>query len=99
MASLARDDLEAALKKKGFDLEKRDHRFYFFRYKGLNRAVVTKVSNGKQYKTIDKSTVGKIARQLQLTTAQLGDLVSCPMGHAEYVTHLKQRGIIEKSDD
>jgi hypothetical protein len=94
-----RADIVAALGAKGFDLEKggRDHDFFFFRYPNLTQPVYTKVSRGREYRTIGDPLLGKMRRQLHLTRAQFDSLVDCPMNRTEYTALLVSLGIIRKT--
>ena len=88
--------IAAALSSKGFEERQgsRDHDFYFFVHSGLVRAVFTKLSRGRQYRTIDDSLLGRMSKQLQLTKRQFEDLVDCPMDRATYVEELRSRGVL-----
>lgn len=92
---LGKRDVESALMQKGFVYRGGDHRFYFFQHETLTRAVFTKVSHGSKPKTINDRLVGRMARQLHLTTSQFRDLVKCDMSHADYIQVLQGRGLIE----
>lgn len=91
-----RSAIVSALEKKGFEKEQggRDHDFFFFRHDGLERAIYTKVSRGSAYKTIQSGLLTKMAKQLQLTTKQFGQLVDCPMTQEDYERHLREAGIL-----
>lgn len=91
-----REDVEAALLKKGFKYKGGDHRFYFFEHKNQTTAIFTKVSHGSKYKTIDDSLLSKMARQVKLTNKQFKQLVDCPFKKKDYINHLKSLGLIKR---
>jgi predicted RNA binding protein YcfA (HicA-like mRNA interferase family) len=80
MMPLNRSDIEAALKKKGFQSSSGDH--YFFTYytqAGQKTSVWTKTSHGSGYKTLSDGLVSNMAKQCGLTTPQFKNLVACPL--------------------
>jgi hypothetical protein len=91
-----RRDIDQGLRNKGFRREQggRDHDFYFFEYKGLVAPVYTKLSRGSSYRTIGDNLIGKISRQLHLTTRQFNDLVDCTMSQRAYESCLAGQGKI-----
>lgn len=92
--TLDRADVESALAQKGFTLEERDHRYYFFYHNGKKTAVSTKVSTGTAYKHLGDKLVSDMAHQMKLTTKQFGQFVECSMSGKDYVSALKVRGVI-----
>ena len=75
-----RKDIEASLKKKGFQEKQGDHSFYqYFTKSGKKTSVFTKTSHGTGHKTISDGLVAKMAKQCGLTNAQFKDLVNCPL--------------------
>jgi len=91
MASLERDAVESSLKKKGFVVEERDHRYFMLYADGQYTGIHTKTSRGTGYKTLGSNLVGKMAEQLKLTTQQFVELVRCPLSAAEYIALLNQK--------
>ena len=91
-----RAQIKASLVAKGFDEETkdRDHDFYFLRHNDLRRAIFTKLSRGRKYKTYDDGLLAAISKQLQLTRSQLNELIDCSMDGAQYIAALRNRGII-----
>lgn len=89
-----RADIEAALRKKGFQLEVKEHRYYHFfngeRYTGIH----TYVSTGSGYKDYGDSLLGRMAKQLLLDKNGLCRLVDCGMDEQEYRLVLKNKGRI-----
>ncbi len=92
MANLERDDVEAALKRKGFVQDDRDHRYFKLFVGGKYTAIFTKTSTGKKYKTLGDNLVSHMARQVKLTGKQFKALVDCSLSAADYVLLLQQRG-------
>lgn len=95
MPSLERSDVERGLQKKGFRLEreKTGHRHYRLWHNGQKTPVLTMVSHGTQHKTIDKSTVGHMARQVRLSGSEFENLVNCPLTEDEYIKKLRAAGL------
>ena len=91
---LERNDIESALKEKGFEMSTkkgRDHRYYHFWYKGKRTPIFTKISTGTRYRTIADGGVGgvnKMARSLKLSQQQFKELVRCPFKEKHYIAHL-----------
>lgn len=93
-----RADILTSLTAKGFELEQgsRDHDFLFFAHHGKRQPVYTKLSRGKQYRTIGDPLLSKIARQLHLNRKELDLLVDCPMTREQFLGRLEKQGVIEK---
>lgn len=98
MPSLERDDVEASLKRKGFVEENRDHRFFKLFVNGKYTGIYTKTSYGKKYKSLGKSLVSDMAKQLYLTTKQFESLVDCTLSGEGYLELLRQRGELLDDD-
>lgn len=94
--ALDRADIAKALRAKGFALEqgKRDHDVLVLRHHGLKRAIFTKLSRGRQYKTIGKPLVSRMSKQLHLSKSQFSDLVSCPLSGDEYLSILREKSVL-----
>ncbi len=92
MPSLPRDDVEASLKKKGFNQEEGDHRFYKLIVGGKYTGICTKTSRGKEYKSLGDNLVSQMARQLRLTTKEFVSLVDCTLSGPAYVELLREHG-------
>ncbi|MCA3585112.1 MAG: hypothetical protein IOD03_15650 [Methylocystis sp.] len=77
---LDRSDIEAALKKKGFQLSVGDHNFFTYHTQaGKKSSVWTKTSHGSGFKTLGDNLVSAMAKQCGLTTPQFKNLVACPL--------------------
>ena len=84
--------VDRALRNKiGFDREERRHRVYLLRVGGVTVAQ-TLMSHGSR--ELDRNLVGRMARQLGLTSRQFRDLVNCPMTRQEFFALL---GLADKS--
>lgn len=96
MGPRKRRDISAALLKKGFrrEAKTRDHDYYFFEYDGLNEPVVTKLSRGTKYREIGDGLLGKIRRQLRLSTGDFEELLACPLDRPGYIEILRSKGVI-----
>lgn len=92
MPALERDDVEASLRQKGFEQEENDHKFFKLMVGGQYTGIYTKTSRGKKYKTLGNDLVGKMARQLRLTTGQFVELVECSISYEQYVVLLRELG-------
>jgi len=90
----ARDEIEAALKKKGFVLNDGDHRYFRLHVDGRATAIFTKTSHGNKYKTLGDALVAAMAKQLKLTKKQFGDLVDCRMSGDAYLQALHDQSIV-----
>jgi|GEM_PF-838683 len=93
---LDRADILAALQAKGFELEQknRDPDFLFFRHKGLTSAVLTKVSRGSRYRTIDDRLVSKMGKQAKLTKREFESLVRCSLTEQGFIAALSRQGVL-----
>jgi len=92
VATIERDDIEQALAQKGFQLEEGDHRFYRLYVAGKKTSICTKVSRGRNYKTLGEDLVSLMAQQMKLTAKQLREFVDCSLSHEGYVGALRARG-------
>ena len=92
-----RRQIERALCEKGFVCsgDGRDHRFYYFHYKGKKTIVKTKISTGTGYKQYDDNLFRLMCKGLQLNTIkQVRDLLECPLSESDYVSILMKRGCL-----
>lgn len=93
MSALDRSEIEAALPRKGFqEIPDRDHKVYKLVVDNKYTGIYTKTSRGSNYKTLSSDLVGRIARQLRLTTKEFKSLVDCPLSEADYLRLLRTRG-------
>ncbi len=92
MASLDKRDLSSALTGKlgAEEIAKRDHAWFVLRINGVAYAA-TKLSHGSE-KQIGQPILGRIARQLGLTTAQLLAVVGCSIESGTYYSLLARQG-------
>lgn len=96
MKSIDRREAESSLGEKGFVCDDRDHRFWYFWYKGKRTIVRTKVSTGTQYKTLGNDILIAMKRQLYLDTlSDLKDLLKCPIDLEQYMQILLSKGKIK----
>lgn len=92
---MQRDDIEAALLRKGFQQKNTDHSyFHFFNKNGEKTIVYTKTSYGSKYKTLGPPLIAKMARQCRLTKSQFQQLVECTLSHESYEKILNENGYI-----
>lgn len=90
-----RDEVEAALKAKGFIPKNDDHRrFTYWTQAGKKSAIWTKTSHGTKYKVLGDSLISAMAAQCRLTKAQFLQLVDCPMSREQYEATLRTSGSI-----
>ena len=96
MKAISRDTIERSLAEKRFEKEEgRDHRFWYFFYKGRKTAIRTKISTGTHYKDYQIVLLKMIRRQLSLDSlGQLDDLLRCPMNGKEYAELMVSKGVI-----
>lgn len=90
-----RDDVEAALKSKGFVPKNSDHRhFTYWSLAGKKTSVWTKTSYGTKYKVLGQPLIAAMATQCKLSKGQFLELVDCPMTQEAYETVLFENGKI-----
>jgi predicted RNA binding protein YcfA (HicA-like mRNA interferase family) len=92
---MQRDDIEAALLRKGFQQNNTDHSYFHFYDKNGKKTIVnTKTSGGSKYKTLGPPLVSKMASQCKLTKPQFQELVECTLSHEKYEEILGKTGHI-----
>jgi len=92
---MKRDDVEAALLRKGFKHNNTDHSYYHFHDKNGKKTIVyTKTSFGTSYKVLGAPLISKMAKQCKLTKSQFTELVECTLSHGEYEKILTDAGHI-----
>lgn len=80
-----RKDIDAALKRKGFQHYDGDHHYYLYiNLAGRKTLKKTRISHGSSHKSISDSLLGQMARQVGLSKAQFLQLVDCPLSRVEY---------------
>lgn len=89
-----RTDIEAALQKKGFLKENKDHEYYTYYDNNRKTAIFTKLSFGSDYKTYGQSLLGKMSKQLKLSNKELLDLIDCDLSGEKYLEILKNKKIL-----
>jgi len=95
MAVWERDQIRASLTAKGFALvDDKDHDYLVYSAEGLNRAIFTKLSRGKNYRVYGNPRLSDMSHQLKVTRKQLDRLVECEMQQPEYTQHLRSQGYI-----
>lgn len=94
MKSIPRDKIEKSLADKGFTKDQRDHRYWYFWYKGKKTKIRTKISTGSGYKDYGVNLLDKIKSQLFLNFRELEALLRCPMGVDRYTQLMLERRVI-----
>lgn len=80
-----RDDIEAALLRKGFQKDNGDHHYFiYWNLAGKKTMKKTKMSHGSSYKTIGDPLLGKMAKQVGLTKKSFLELVDCTLDQVGY---------------
>lgn len=82
---MKRNDVEAALLRKGFQRQNTDHSyFHFFDKNGKKTIVNTKTSFGTSYRELHAPLIAKMAKQCMLSKADFTELVKCTLSHEKY---------------
>jgi predicted RNA binding protein YcfA (HicA-like mRNA interferase family) len=90
----ARRDVEAALKKKGFQQGDGDHHwFVFWTADGKKTTIRTKTSHGST-KDLGDGLLKEMARQTRVSKIQFLELIDCPMRREQYQGLLQGGGHI-----
>lgn len=93
MSSRDRSDVEKALTSKGFrQVDTHHNRFIYWTSSGKMTGVQTKTSHS--HKVIDKSNIGKMARQCRLPKADFLKLVDCTLSGEAYEAFLQSEGAV-----
>lgn len=80
-----RDDVAAALTKKGFAQSNNDHmKFTYINTAGKKTQVWTKISRGSKHREIDVSNLSRMARQCKLSNTDFERLLDCPLSREKY---------------
>ncbi len=88
MAPIDRQTIESNLLDKGFKLNSRgrDHKFFYFYYKGKKTIIRTKISTGTKYKEYGDDLINKMKYQLALDNFnQTKKFLMCPLSEEEYI--------------
>ena len=94
---IPRQEIAHALQEKGFRRAQgpRDHDYYCFYYRGKRTAARTKLSRGTGYREYDDRLFQLMRKSLCLnTTAQVRELLACPMNEARYIDLLRSSGTL-----
>ena len=89
MTSLNQDEVEAGLKRKGFQQSNNKHKYYHLYVDGKKEAG-THVSHGKNQE-IGPRLLGPMAKELGINIKDFVDLVKCPLTIEEYLNKRKER--------
>jgi hypothetical protein len=89
MVGLKRSDFDSIEKKLQLDCRNANDRLCWFIHEG-KRVVFTRRSHAKG----DLPASDQIRQQLRVNEVQLRGLVDCSFSRNDYVSHLKQRGVI-----
>jgi len=80
-----RDDVHAAMIKKGFQLSENDHhKLVYFSLDQHKTSVWTKTSHGSSHRDITDNNLSKMARQCRLSNKDFGRLLDCPLSREDY---------------
>ena len=95
MKSIPRDKIEKSFAEKGFVKEEgRDHRFWYFFYKGKKTRIRTKISTGSEHRDYGVNLLKRIKSQLFLDLRELEELLTCPMDGDRYAELMLQRRVV-----
>ena len=93
MSELRVEPIVGALLAKGFfEAKKRDHRYFFFHYKGKKTSIYTKISHGQS--TVDDWLLGRMAHQVRLSKREVLAQIECSLGGDDYARLMIERGTI-----
>lgn len=90
------NDVASGLCKKGFESRENDHTFFHLYVDGRKSIIFTKISHGE--KEIGDRLLAMMARQLRLSRKQFLDLIDCPLAKTQYVSLLRNAGVLANSD-
>ncbi|MDX9720999.1 MAG: type II toxin-antitoxin system HicA family toxin [Myxococcota bacterium] len=93
MANRRQRDVEAGLRKKGFEQRTNDHQFFVY-YRASDHkktSIRTKTSHGG--KDLGPSLLSLMARQCHVSQDQFLELVDCPLDQTEYEVLLRAAGL------
>lgn len=99
----SRSEIEEGLQKKEFRLratnktaskKSKDHRYYDLWIDDQLTGISTHVSTGSKYKELGKPLLGKMARQVKLSSNDFQRLINCPLDIDEYQEILKGAGVL-----
>ena len=92
MSTISSKNIESALLSKGFRRDNTHHEYLWLYVDGKKTTVKTWLSHGiREY---GDDLLAQVKKQLGISKNQLIALVHCPLGHADYVRHLRDTGRI-----
>jgi len=91
MVSLNQDEIEAGLKRKGFQQSNNKHKYYHLYLNGKKEAS-TYVSHGKN-QDLSQKLLGLMAKELGISIKDVVDLIKCPLSTEEYLAKRKDRSV------
>ncbi len=96
MKAIPRSTIERSLSEKGFvKEERRDHRFWYFLYKGKRTKIRTKISTGTGYRDYEINLLKMMKLQFYLDSLrQLDDLLRCPMDGKQYTELMLEKRVV-----
>jgi predicted RNA binding protein YcfA (HicA-like mRNA interferase family) len=91
MATRNKTDIERALLRKGFQLQKKkDHRYYAFQFTE-NIIIETKVSHGTKRNDIASHLISKMAKQCHLSKNDFLNFIDCSLSQEQYQNKLHKQ--------
>ncbi len=92
-----RDDVVAALAKKGFIQSNNDHmKLTYVNSVGKKTQVWTKISRGSSHRDITVSNLSRMASQCKLSNSDFERLLDCPLSRENYEDMLVSQGQISE---
>lgn len=89
------NDVERALRKKGFVESNKSHKVYSLYVNGKKTSIITHTSHGSTHKEINDSILNIMANQMKITRKEFDDFVKCTLSEEMYVNLLITRGLIK----
>jgi len=91
-----RDDVCAALERKGFHQTDADHHkiFLYYTKEGKKTSIRTRVSRGSKYRRIDDALIAQMAKQLNLSKSQFIEFIECTLTQKKFENYLRKQGSI-----
>lgn len=83
-------DIATGLKSKGFNEDSSGHHIYYILLDadGRKSTIKTKMSHQSGGAEISDNLIGKMARQVKLSTREFLNLVDCPLSREEYLAKI-----------
>jgi hypothetical protein len=89
---MKKNDIEKIFRKLDLKVRSTGHNYGWLIYKG-KKILRAYYSHGKG--DVPEKIANKIRGQLKLSQKDFRDLLGCPLTYADYITILKQKGLIE----